>query len=213
MFEKLICIADNILSGHLEGTESLAFWFSSVLEYDAYLVKIMQEPTLKNKMRIAMRFEKLVTTSKKRLSFYMKYAAFVLETLNRPLFQKFLRWMIRKENIEDDLVKTVQVMVFPFQKDNGNGLAGRCNSEGEIFIYPKRLVFFRRIMRNYKTQKVRFYIKSRAMAALIHELLHLKYSEEKRVRELTKKYFNVFIKHQKTQDFDTLSVTEMLFSY
>jgi len=37
------------------------------------------------------------------------------------------------------------------------------------------------------------YIKNRAKAALIHELLHLKYEDnETKVRELTNKYFSIY---------------------
>jgi len=42
-------------------------------------------------------------------------------------------------------------------------------------------------------EKVHSYIKNRARATLIHELLHLKYkSNEEKVRQLTRKYFDVF---------------------
>jgi len=175
------------------------------------MVNEMQKLKLSSKIRMAVHPQKLVRFSEKRLWFYTKYAAVVFKTLRKPLFQNFLNWVIKRENIEETMVKGVQVMVFPFRKENGKGLAGRCNSKGEILIYPKRLDFFRKMMRNCKKEKVHFYIKSRAMATLIHELLHVKYlGDEEKVRELTRKYLNIFIQHQNTQN-SNAHILKMLF--
>jgi len=172
----------------------------------------MQKIKLSSKIRMVVHPQKPVRFSEKRLRFYTKYAAVVFKTLRKPLFQKFLNWMVKRENIEKSKVKDVQVRVFPLRKENGKGLAGRCNSKGEIRIYPKRLDFFRKMMRNCKKEKVYFYIKSRAMATLIHELLHTKYlDDEDKVRELTGKYFNIFIKHQSTKNSNAHSILRMLF--
>lgn len=177
------------------------------------MVKEMQELKLRSKIRMGVHPQKLVRFSDRHLWFYTKYAAVVLKTLKKPLFQKFLNWIIKRENIEGNMIRTVQVMVFPFRKENGKGLAGRCNSKGEILIYPKRLNFFRKKMRKCKRQKVHFYIRSRAMATLIHELLHVKYlDEEDKVRELTRKYFSIFIRHQDTQNSNAHRILKMLFT-
>jgi hypothetical protein len=174
--------------------------------------KVMQKPKLSSKIRITVHPQKTVRFSKKRLRFYTKYAAVVFRTLRKPLFQKFLNWVAKREKIEGNMVEDVQVRVFPFLKDNGKGLAGRCSSKGKILIYPKRLDFFRKSMQNCEKEKVGFYIKSRAMATLIHELLHVKYlGDEDKVRELTKKYFNIFIQHQNTQNSNVQSILRMLF--
>jgi len=146
------------------------------------------------------------------LWFYTKYAAVVLKTLKKPLFQKFLNWMMKRENIDETMVKNVQVKVFPFLKKNGRVLAGRCSAKGEIRIFPKRLSFFRKLMRNCRKEKLYYYIKSRAQAALIHELLHLKYlCDEEKVRELTRKYLNAFIQYQNIQKSNEQSILKMLF--
>ncbi len=172
----------------------------------------MQKLKLTSKIRMVANPQKVVKASERRLRFYTKYADFVLKTLEKPLFQKFLNWMIKRENIEGHMVKNIQVRVFPFQKENGKRLAGRWNSKGEILIYPKRLDFFRRMMRNGKKETVYFYIKCRAMATLIHELLHVKYlDDENNVRELTRKYFNIFIQRQNTQNSNSCSIQKMLF--
>lgn len=172
----------------------------------------MQKLKLSSKIRMVANPQKVVKASERRLRFYTKYADFVLKTLEKPLFQKFLNWMIKRENIEGHMVKNIQVRVFPFQKENGKRLAGRWNSKGEILIYPKRLDFFRRMMRNGKKETVYFYIKCRAMATLIHELLHVKYlDDENNVRELTRKYFNIFIQRQNTQNSNSCSIQKMLF--
>jgi len=172
----------------------------------------MQKLKLSSKIRMVANPQKVVKASERRLRFYTKYADFVLKTLKKPLFQKFLNWVIKRENIEGHMVKNIQVRVFPFQKENGKRLAGRWNSKGEILIYPKRLDFFRKMMRNGKKETVYFYIKCRAMATLIHELLHVKYlDDENNVRELTRKYFNIFIQRQNTQNSNASGIQKMLF--
>ena len=166
-----------------------------------------------DKMLITTRLEKYVESSENYVSFYTNYAFVVFNTLRRPLFQRFLNWMLRKERIEEREVKDVQIRMFPFIKENGNGLAGKCNSRGEIRLYPKQLEFFREKMQEFEKENVNFYIKSRAMASLIHELLHLKYvSNEGKVRKLTEKYFNIFTKHQRVQNLDAKNITKMIFT-
>jgi len=173
----------------------------------------MRKLKLSSKIRMAVHPQKLVRFAEKHLGFYTKYAAVVFKTLKKPLFQSFLNWIIKRENIEENMVKNIQVRVFPFRKENGKGLAGKCNGKGEILIYPKRLNFFRKMMRKSKKEKVHLYIESRAMATLIHELLHVKYlGDEDKVRELTRKYFNIFLQHQNTQNSNAHSILEMLFA-
>lgn len=162
-------------------------------------------------MRISVHPEKLFRLSHTCFSFQMKYASFVFKTLRKPVFQSFLRWMLKRENIEEHAVTSVKVMTFPFQNDNGKGLAGSCNSKGEIHIYPKRLKFCRKLKQKFGKEKLYSYIKTRARATLIHELLHVKYSnDEERVRELTRKYFNILTRHQNTQNPEN-DVSKMLF--
>lgn len=149
---------------------------------------------LSSKMRITVRPRKLGTFPAKHIRFYKKYAAVVFKTLRNPLFLKFLDWLMEIESIEEHMVVDVQVRIFPFRNENGRGLAGKCNGKGEIFIYPKRLGFCRKLTRNCGKEKVFSYIRTRARATLIHELLHVKYlSNEEKVRELTSKYFSIFI--------------------
>ena len=164
-------------------------------------------------MRITARSKKRVEFSKNHLSFYMRYALVAFNTLRKPMFQKFLNWVLRRERIEENKVKDVQIRMFPLRKENGNGLAGKCNNEGKIFLYPRRLEFFLERMQELGRENVNFYIKSRARAALIHELLHLKYaSDEEKVRELTRRYFNIFTKHQPTQNSDAHKIVKILFT-
>jgi hypothetical protein len=68
-------------------------------------------------------------------------------------------------------------------------------------------------MKEFGKENVSFFIKCRARATLIHELLHLKYvSDEEKVREFAEKYFKIFTKHQRTQDLDTHSITNIIFA-
>jgi len=168
--------------------------------------------SLSNKMKITVHPEKL-ESSQKQVVFYMKYASFVLRTLRRPSFQKFLSWMLRKENIEEHMVRDVQIRVFPFQRKNGNGLAGHCNTNrGRIQIYPKALKFCQNLMQEGGKDKFISYAGSRARAALIHELLHMKYAnDEEKVRELTREYFAVFAQNRPVQNSHVSSIYNMIF--
>ena len=173
----------------------------------------MEQPKLSNKIRIVTNPKKVEACPENRLQFYTDYASAVSDTLRKPLFQKFLNWIIKRENIEKKDVKDIQVRVFPFQKKNGKSVAGRCSNEGVILIFPKKRSFLQKKLQNHKKEKIRFYLKSRAMAALIHELLHLKYeSNEGKVRQLTKKYFSIFIRHQTANAERVNSIQNMLFS-
>jgi len=152
----------------------------------------MQEPKLSGKIRRVVNRQEVAKFSE-NLPFYTRYAAFVSQALRKPRFQKFLKWIIRKEKIEENRVKDVQVRIFPFQRKNGNGLAGRYKSRGAILIYPKSFEFYQGLKREYGKEKALSYVEKRAQAALIHEFLHVKYSsDEEKVRKLTKKYFNIF---------------------
>jgi hypothetical protein len=173
----------------------------------------MDKPKLSSKIRVVSNPKKVESCPEKYLHFYTNYASAVSETLRKPLFQKFLDWIIKREKIEKRAVKDIQVRVFPFQKENGKSLAGRCNNDGVIFIFPKRRSFLQKKMQDHKKEKIRFYLKSRAMAALIHELLHLKYEDnESKVRQLTKKYFSIFIRHQNTNTQSVNSIQKILFT-
>ncbi len=167
----------------------------------------MQKPRLPGKIRKVANRQKVGKFSE-NLRFYTRYAAFVSEALRKPRFQKFLKWIIRKEEIEENKVKDIQVRVFPFQKENGNGLAGRYKSRGAILIFPKRFKFCQELEREYGKEKALAYIENRAQAALLHELLHAKYaSDEEKVRKLTREYFNNFAENSE----NACDISKMLF--
>jgi hypothetical protein len=173
----------------------------------------MSKMKLSSKIRVVSNPKKVESCPEKGLHFYTNYASVVSETLRKPLFQRFLDWILKREKIEKNAVRDIQVRVFPFQKENGKSVAGRCNNEGVILIFPKKRSFLQKKMQDHKKEKVRFYLKSRAMAALIHELLHVKYdSNESKVRQLTKKYFSIFIRHQNTNTQKANSIQKILFA-
>lgn len=148
---------------------------------------------------------------KKHASFYICYAFFVKKTLNKFLFQRFLRWLLVRENIDKSLIKEVQIRVFPFQKKNGNSLAGRWNRCGNIFIFPKSYEFYRKLVAKHGNKSARSYVKCRARATLIHEILHAKYSSDERmVRRLTERYFTLYAKNPRTEDFKNI-ISKILF--
>lgn len=167
---------------------------------------------LANKVEITIHPIKLAKTRKTHVSFYMKYASIVSKTLKKPIYQKFLKWMLHKENIQEHKITNIQIMVFPSQKKNGKNLAGRWRPQGEILIFPKKLRLCRKLIHKLGKEKVHLYIKHRARAALIHELLHIKYTaNEEKVRKLTRKYFTIFTKHQNPQNPHIHTTIDMLF--
>jgi hypothetical protein len=174
----------------------------------------MDKYRLTNKIRVVSNHKKAASCPEKRLRFYTEYASVVSATLRKPMFQRFLNWMIRRENIEKKSVKDIQVRVFPFQKENGKALAGRCNHEGVILLFPKKRGFLQKKVGDHGKDNVWFYIKSRARAALIHELLHVKYEgNESKVRQLTRKYFDTFIRHLNIQTKVTTRLQKSLFTF
>ena len=149
-------------------------------------------PKLAGKIRKVAHPQKVVRFSES-FRFYKKYAYFVSKVLRKPRFQKFLKWILKREKIKENVVRDVQIRFFPFQKENGNGLAGRYKSKGRIFIFPKRFESCQELMQEHGKEKVLSYIENRAQTTLIHEFLHAKYADdEEKVRKLTKKYFDIF---------------------
>ena len=129
----------------------------------------------------------------KKLKFYEKYAFLVISSLEKPRFQHFLNWILTRENIQKSKINDIQIRLFPFVKENGNQLIGKCNSKGEIFLYPKKHANCRKKVAKLGNNGFKQHIVTRAKASLIHELLHLKYEDnETKVRELTSKYHSIY---------------------
>jgi hypothetical protein len=184
-----------------------------LLLWNLQMPMLTETPVLSSKMKITVNLEKLDGFSQNHVRFYMKYSSFVFRSLKRPSFQKFLSWMLRKEKIDEQMVRAVHVKVFPLRRKNGKGLAGNCApAEGKIRIYPKTLKFCRIFTQKFGKHTLLAYAGNRARAALIHELLHLKYVEdEKTVRELAKEYFFVFMQKQYAQNSNKLWVYTLIF--
>jgi hypothetical protein len=151
--------------------------------------------------------------SQNHVSFYIKYSSFIFRALRKPSFQKFLHWMLKKEKIEEHTVRAVHIKVLPLRRKNGKGVAGNCNTtRGRIRIYPKTMKFCQIFTQKFGRNTLLVYAGNRARAALIHELLHLKYAEdEKTVRELAKDYFCIFTQKQYTQSAHSLFIYTMIF--
>ena len=169
---------------------------------------------LSSKIRINADYGKLENFSQEHVKFYLKYSSFVFRALRKPLFQKFLQWMLKKEKIEEQAVKAVFVKVLPLRRKNGKGIAGKCDTaRGRIRIYPKTLKFCQVFKQKFGRNSFLFYAGNRARAALIHELLHLKYSaDEKTVRELAQDYFFSFTQKQPAQSSKSLTIYKMIFN-
>jgi len=146
--------------------------------------------------------------------FYGIYAVVVFRCLRKPIFLKFLSWVLKREEIQKEKVNNVQIRMFPSVKNNGNSLIGKCTPQGEVFLYPKRLDICRKKFQKMNNEGFRKYVEGRAMASLIHELLHLKYeSDEKKVKQLTKKYFTIFHRNQNSEQSGLTKYKDMIFNY
>ncbi len=177
------------------------------------MLPIAKASSLSSKMKINVDSEKVGVFSPKHVGFYMKYSFFVVRVLAVPSFQQFLCWMLKRENIEEQTVRRVYVKVFPLRRKNGKGLAGNCDvSRGKIRIYPKSRKFCRVFTQKFDKKTLMMYAGNRARAALIHELLHLKYAaDEQKVRALTKAYFFTFTQSQSVNSSRELCIYTMIF--
>ncbi len=174
---------------------------------------MLKELHLVSKMRLAVDPAKTVF-SERHINFYEKYSSFVLKTLKRTSFQKFLRWMLTKENIDEQMISAVYVKIFPLRRKNGKGLAGNCDTvRGKIQVYPRTMKFCTTFAQKFGKNTLLLYARDRARAALIHELLHLKYAaDEEKVRELTKAYFFAFTQNQFAHSSHPLCTYMMIFN-
>jgi hypothetical protein len=175
---------------------------------------LIEKPSLSNKMRISVDQEKLGDYSQNHVRFYFKYSSFVFRALKKPSFLRFLQWMLKKERIEEQTVRAVHVKVLPLRRTNGKGIAGNCDTtRGRIRIYPKTVTFCQIFKREFGRNSLLVYAVNRARAALIHELLHLKYvADEKTVRERAKDYFCIFTQKQSAQNSVASRIYTMIFN-
>ena len=169
---------------------------------------------LYGKIRIGFIPEELPAFSINQVRFYRRYSSFVFKSLAKTSFQRFLNWMLTREHIEKETIRVIQVKILPLRGKNGKGVAGKCNlAQGLIRIYPKTSKFCQLFRRKFGKKILHVYAKNRARAALIHELLHLKYGEdEKTVRELSQEYFGIFTKRLYTVKFPAFCIHTMVFS-
>ena len=153
-----------------------------------------QNYALSSKIKISCGYTKPCIV-KKHTGFYTTYSRFILKALKKVSFQAFISQMLLSERIEEKTVNSIDIAVFPVSKKNGLNVVGRCNTfRGKIRIYPKSFYFCDALRKKQGKEVVYAFAGNRARAALIHELLHLKYSsDESKVRELTDTYFCVYM--------------------
>lgn len=147
-------------------------------------------------------------------TFYLKYSRFTLKALNKNIFQKFLSDILKIERIPQKNIDSISIEILPAPRKNGLTIAGKCNTiNGKIRIYPKPLKFCDAFRRQYGQYLLVEYAGNRARAALIHELLHLKYgSDEVGVRKLTKQYYSQLIKNEYANSSRALHICELIFA-
>lgn len=173
----------------------------------------MKAVSLSGRMKIGSDSAKVLLSYRKHVGFYLKYSLFVLRVLEGSSFQQFLCWMLKRENIKEQTIQNVYVNVFPLRRKNGKGLAGKCDVDrGKIRIYPKSKKFCRGFTKKFDKKTLMVYAGNRARAALIHELLHLKYAaDEQTVRNLAKEYFVAFTRNQSVNCSQVFCVYTLIF--
>ena len=176
------------------------------------ITQTIQQPKLATKIEINQR--KKPETLLQNTRFYSKYSRFILKALRKTPFQQFVYLMLEAEGIDQKTVNSVKIELYPLQKENGLKIAGKCNpSTGKIRIYPKTAQFCSAFEEKYGKDLLIAYAGSRARAALIHELLHLKYtSDEKQVRKLTETYFFEYTKKVNNSTSGSISVCNLIFA-
>ncbi len=142
--------------------------------------------------------------------FYSKYSTFTLKSLKKYRYQQFLSLMLDREAIDKNNVDSVKVEVYPVRKQAGSSIAGRCNpGTGKIYLYPKTKNFCNFFEEKYGRVLLGVFVKNRARASLIHELLHIKYfGDEEKVRALTQIYFSTYLRLNETT---SLSIYNLIF--
>ena len=175
---------------------------------------LQQNSLLYSKIKIASTNDH--TSFSKHFGFYKNYSLFILKVLRKSSFQDFLYFMLLSENIEEKNVSTVDIKVFPAPRKNGFNIVGKCDTfRGRIRIYPKTFHYCSEFRKKYGKDYLFTFVGNRARAALIHELLHLKYiSDEKKVQELTDIYFSTYMKKKKQfgKNSNLMSLHDLIFA-
>ena len=147
---------------------------------------------LTSKTRISTKIQNSQITHND-LVFYKKYSDYTLKSINKNKFQRFIKYVLKKEKIPENKINQINIRTFPFRNQKGQWVIGKCSHKGEIKIFPKNRILCLKIASKFGKETLFSYIKNRGMAALIHELLHIKYEKnEQKVRKLTKKYFKKY---------------------
>jgi hypothetical protein len=173
---------------------------------------LRQNYLLNSKIKIAPENNK--TNCSKHFIFYKNYSHFILKALRKSSFQEFLFYMLISEDIEEKNVNTVDIKIFPAPRKNGFNIIGKCDTfRGRIRIYPKTFNYCSAFRKKYGKNYLFTFVGNRARAALIHELLHLKYiSDEKKVQELTDVYFSRYMKKRLEKNSNLISLHDLIFT-
>jgi hypothetical protein len=171
---------------------------------------LQQNYSLNSKIKIALDSDK--NGSQRHFHFYKNYSAFILKSLQKSSFQEFICSMLSSESIEEKTVNTVDIKVFPAPRKNGFNIVGKCDTfRGRIRIYPKTFSFCFALKKKYGKNYLFAFVGNRARAALMHELLHLKYvGDEKKVQELTGIYFSAYMKKQFGKNSNLISLPDLI---
>ena len=114
----------------------IVFFWLNQNHCDPSISVLQQNYVISSKIKIGLEYDK--TDFSTHFGFYTNYSRFILKVLKKSSFQEFLCSMLLAENIEEKIVNTVDIKVFPAPRKNGFNIVGKCDIfRGRIRIYPK----------------------------------------------------------------------------
>jgi len=138
-----------------------------------------------------------------QVEYYTKYSELMYRILGIKSVPVFIEAIMKTENIEKDKVKEIKVMRLPAfrsrqlkEVDDGRQLMGRYSDKKCLIeLYPllvwpdeKKPLSKKDMDLNKKLGETGVH----TVKTLIHEILHIKYKDEGKVKELTDKYFRLY---------------------
>ena len=138
-----------------------------------------------------------------QVEYYAKYSKLMYRILGIKSVSVFIEAITKKENIEKDKVKEIKVMRLPSFRSkqlkkvgDERQLMGRYSPEKRLIeLYPLLVWSDEKkplSKKDMDLSKKLGEIGIRTIKTLIHEILHIGYKNEAKVKELTEKYFKLY---------------------
>jgi len=86
---------------------------------------------LNNRIAVITKFKKNDPIPHNDLVFYKQYSDFTLKTIKNQKFQRFIKHLLRKEEISENKIQQIKIRFFPLQNKEGQWIIGKCNKKGK----------------------------------------------------------------------------------